>query len=235
MSIVAEYAYDAWGKILSIYNTPGTGSIGSINPLRYRGYYYDEDTDLYYLHSRYYDPEVGRFLNTDAFVSTGAGFLGFNMFAYCNNNPVDLSDSNGGRPTDALRICEETAQQRAQSFKLQKTNCGIKASKSSTSSSKSSSNKKTSDGETSNTWGLYDSKYTNPDSIYHERLFGGDYLVPSYSLNDNGFSIGADISVYRGTWETEYFDITLFDFGKAEAYAGLDDSIIGVKAMATAY
>ena len=59
-----------------------------MNPLRYRGYVYDHETGLYYLESRYYNPKIGRFLTADIFASTGQGFVGNNMFAYCGNNPV---------------------------------------------------------------------------------------------------------------------------------------------------
>ncbi len=65
------------------------------NPFRYRGYYYDYDTGLYYLQSRYYNPQRGRFLNADGYVSTGTGLPGYNMYAYCNNNPVMGYDPNG--------------------------------------------------------------------------------------------------------------------------------------------
>ena len=65
------------------------------NPFRYRGYYYDTDTGLYYLQSRYYVPQWGRFLNADGYVSTGTGLLGYNMYAYCNNNPVMNVDYTG--------------------------------------------------------------------------------------------------------------------------------------------
>lgn len=71
-------------------------AIGALNPLRYRGYVYDTETGLYYLQSRYYDPEIGRFINADAFTSTGQGLLGNNMFAYCGNNPVVYEDDSGG-------------------------------------------------------------------------------------------------------------------------------------------
>ena len=64
----------------------------------YRGYYYDTETGLYYLQSRYYDPEAGRFINADAFASTGQGILAANMFAYCWNNPVNHVDYDGGLP-----------------------------------------------------------------------------------------------------------------------------------------
>ena len=70
-------------------------TLGTHNPLRYRGYVFDQETGLYYLQSRYYDPEMGRFINADAYTSTGQGILGNNMFVYCNNNPVILTDSSG--------------------------------------------------------------------------------------------------------------------------------------------
>ena len=87
---VATYEYDAWGNILS-----SSGRLAEINPLRYRGYYYDSETGFYYLQSRYYDPENHRFINADSFASTGQGFLGTNMFAYCNNCPTIYEDPSG--------------------------------------------------------------------------------------------------------------------------------------------
>ena len=86
----AAYAYDAWGNILS-----QSGSMADRNPLRYRGYYYDSETGFYYLQSRYYDPATRRFINADVYASTGQGFVGTNMFAYCNNNPVNSADMEG--------------------------------------------------------------------------------------------------------------------------------------------
>ena len=87
----AAYTYDAWGKLFT-----STGDMAEINPLRYRGYYYDAETSLYYLQSRYYDPEVCRFINTDSFATTDIdGVLSANMFAYCENNPVINEDPTG--------------------------------------------------------------------------------------------------------------------------------------------
>jgi len=86
----AIYAYDAWGNIISM-----TGDLAELNPLRYRGYVYDQETGFYYLNSRYYDPAVGRFINADSYASTGLGFLGYNMYAYCINNPVSQIDPDG--------------------------------------------------------------------------------------------------------------------------------------------
>ncbi len=87
---VASYCYDAWGKILAC-----DGALAELNPLRYRGYVYDQETGFYYLQSRYYDPAVARFLNADSYVSTGNSVIGNNMYAYCDNNPVNRSDPSG--------------------------------------------------------------------------------------------------------------------------------------------
>ena len=91
---VAEYAYDAWGNPIIIPNAP-TSTVGTLNPLRYRGYVYDTETGFYYLQSRYYSPEISRFINADGFVGTGDGICGHNMFAYCGNNPVLRKDESG--------------------------------------------------------------------------------------------------------------------------------------------
>ena len=99
-SLVASYNYGAWGNY-SVHDDKGAkitkaSFIGHINPLRYRGYYYDRETRLYYLQSRYYDFANCRFINADTFATTDAnGFLSANMFAYCENNPVGNSDPNG--------------------------------------------------------------------------------------------------------------------------------------------
>ena len=87
----AEYVYSPWGEVIS-----AEGDLAEINPLRYRGYYYDSETGFYYLRSRYYDPENHRFINADTYASTDSGdAIACNMFAYCNNNPVVFLDSTG--------------------------------------------------------------------------------------------------------------------------------------------
>ena len=80
--------------------------MAEMNPIRYRGYYYDTETGLYYLQSRYYDPETCRFINADAFASTGLGILGTNMFVYCNNNSIMLSDGSGTLSAWALTLTD---------------------------------------------------------------------------------------------------------------------------------
>lgn len=89
---VARYTYDAWGKVLSVTDTDGNAicdadHIANLNPYRYRSYYYDIETQLYYLQSRYYDPAIGRFINGDeaCFID-----VSYNLYSYCNNLPVIL-------------------------------------------------------------------------------------------------------------------------------------------------
>lgn len=91
---VVEYNYDAWGKILSVSGSLAS-TLGQDNPFRYKGYYYDKETNLYYLESRYYDPETSRYLNADGYAQTGQGLTGLNMYAYCGNNPVNRADPDG--------------------------------------------------------------------------------------------------------------------------------------------
>ena len=98
--LAASYDYDAWGNC-TVYDSSAKvltdpTSIANLNPLRYRGYYYDAETGFYYLQSRYYDPAICRFINADTFATTDAnGFLSANMFAYCENNPIMRVDADG--------------------------------------------------------------------------------------------------------------------------------------------
>ena len=89
----ASYVYNAWGDIIS----QSDDELASINPLRYRGYVYDEDTTLYYLQTRYYDPTTGRFINADdtAYIGATGTVLSANIFTYCENNPIIKKDING--------------------------------------------------------------------------------------------------------------------------------------------
>ena len=92
---LATYVYDAWGNCTTSYFNGGATTAAQYNPFRYRSYYLDTETGFYYLQSRYYDPAVGRFINADGYVSTGQGLTGYNMFAYCGNNPTNAFDPMG--------------------------------------------------------------------------------------------------------------------------------------------
>ena len=94
-----SYAYDAWGKTTTTYYNGATAS-NLKNPFTYRGYYYDNDLGFYYLNSRYYDPDIGRWISSEPNVYTGAfdtgsGLIAYNVYAYCANNPINFSDPTG--------------------------------------------------------------------------------------------------------------------------------------------
>ena len=99
----AEYIYSPWGEVVS-----AEGDLAEVNPLRYRGYYYDSETGFYYLQSRYYDPENHRFINADSFASTGQGIVGTNMFAYVNSDPVNCIDADGKTIEYITSLYEDT-------------------------------------------------------------------------------------------------------------------------------
>lgn len=102
---VVSYVYDNWGKLISIKDVNGidvtnnVNHVGYKNPYRYRGYRYDSETEWYYLNSRYYNPEWGRFINADGLVGELGNLLGHNMFSYCKNNHVNIKDPSGCWPT----------------------------------------------------------------------------------------------------------------------------------------
>lgn len=96
-NVVARYSYDAWGVPTIQSDTSGC-SLATVNPFRYREYYYDAEIGMYYLQSRYYNPIVSRFVNVDnaqAISSFGLPCVGYNIFAYCQNTPVNSSDASG--------------------------------------------------------------------------------------------------------------------------------------------
>ena len=97
-TLVGSYTYDAWGKVTENATSADTENITETNPIRYRGYYYDTETRLYYVNSRYYDPAVKRFLNSDDELLSATSpetLTDKNYFAYCDNNPVSRTDGEG--------------------------------------------------------------------------------------------------------------------------------------------
>ena len=95
-AVVVEYKYDAWGNHEATVADETYVALAEINPFRYRGYYYDSETDLYFLQTRYYDPVVGRFISRDSIeYADPETICGLNLYAYCGNNPVMATDPTG--------------------------------------------------------------------------------------------------------------------------------------------
>ena len=96
---MVEYKYDAWGKPIARRSlTIAYETLGKLNPFRYRGYVYDEETELYYLRSRYYNPTWERFVNADPLIGTIGKINGHNQYTYCRNAPVSMVDPCGNHP-----------------------------------------------------------------------------------------------------------------------------------------
>ena len=93
-AVVVQYKYDAWGNPISKTGSM-KDSLGTLNPFRYRGYVYDEETGLYYLRTRYYSPTISRFISPDRYVYTAQGITSCDMYVYCCNMPVTYSDDSG--------------------------------------------------------------------------------------------------------------------------------------------
>ena len=89
---MVQYRYDPWGQVESVTGSLAN-TLGQLNPMRYRGYYLDAETGYYYLQSRYYEPEMRRFINADDILL--AKLTDNNLFAYCENNPVNSKDPSG--------------------------------------------------------------------------------------------------------------------------------------------
>ena len=104
---IVTYKYDSWGNIKNITDNSNV-NLGIINPFRYRSYYYDEETQLYYLSSRYYNPKIGRFINSDDGIDTDVQ-IGFNLYQYSYNNPVNLMDDTGEKPKWLKKVIKNVA------------------------------------------------------------------------------------------------------------------------------
>ncbi len=114
-NLYARYIYDSWGNIVSVRNPNGyeiadPNHYAHQNPFRYRGYYYDAESGLYYLQSRYYDPVTCRFVNADGqLAEVGDTVQGYNLYAYCFNDPVNASDNEGEWPSWAKKVATAVA------------------------------------------------------------------------------------------------------------------------------
>mgnify|MGYP000100833980 FL=1 len=241
--VVAIYTYDAWGKILQI--TDGSGNdvsgnpdhIANINPFRYRGYYYDVETGWYYLNSRYYDPTVGRFLSPDTILGANGGLQGYNLFAYCNNNPVMFADATGyalHRANTAYAILETDG--RAYIGVCMNSVTISKAIEETLKSFEEEQPKRSRYQNSDGSYSLYDNKRFDPDKTFREQIAAFDASPPNWNLKDRNVGLGSlEADLYSGGWEWEHADLSLFDFGHAELGAEFNSNQVKIGAMVSAW
>ena len=98
-TLLVQYKYNAYGECTVTYSNSGDSTTATLNPFRYRGYYFDKDLNLYYVNARYYDSVIGRWISPDEMMSGVNGSLnGFNLYVYCFDNPINMIDSSGNWP-----------------------------------------------------------------------------------------------------------------------------------------
>ena len=191
---------------------------------------YVAETGLYYLGSRYYDPETGRFLNADGLLGANGDILSYNLFAYCSNNPVNYYDPFGCSARHASRLARNKIMKAATGS----TNAEVYRTRNNT-PSKSHTGSPVDDFKNSDgSYSLYDSKRHDPDGIFHEQILSAKVSKPSFDLKNDKLTLGSvKASVMTGGWEWENFDLSLLDAGTAKFSAGYDGGVVDVSAMAS--
>ena len=221
---VVNYAYDSWGKLLSI-----TGSlkdtVGIQNPFRYRGYYYDNETGMYYLKNRYYDPGLRRFISADKYV-IGTGNIVPNLYIYCGNNPVNNCDENGhlfGKIISGLKkFVSGTKKTVGKIYTAAKTGIekaiGVKAKTSYTVKKSSTS------------WGL--GKVTVSNTSGRFKSYGGAKPITFYGgTNSNGLgktNIEAGVTVGSSVGNIGYYGNFSWSSASLTENIGMGKSTLGI-------
>lgn len=103
---LVSYAYGDFGAVTeTIADSDEARLVAKVNPFKFKGYFFDNETGFYYLKSRYYSPELGRFISADGEIGQVGDTMVMNLFAYCRNNPINLSDEGGNWPSWATKLC----------------------------------------------------------------------------------------------------------------------------------
>ena len=205
---VVQYRYDAWDRQISCDVAAGNSNaaaLSTLNPFRYRGYVYDEETKQYYLRSRYYSSVIQRFINSDV-------LCGNNQYTYCKNSPVVLSDNSGYA---CVRCFDENGLET--SLMTQFAMGGGGGGAYAATSVAMSFDK---DKDTSKEYALYDNHRFNDDSVFHEQIGVITVNEPSLDLPSIKGAAGFEFDLMTGGWEwgNDEFaaDLSLLDIGHAE-------------------
>ena len=233
---IGSYKYDAWGicttSVQSTASTFEQNIVRDYNPFRYRGYYYDTETEFYYLQSRYYDPVTGRFLNADGYINANGDMIGYNMYAYCSNSPVMYTDPTG-------LLCESNV---TIGTYAKYVNCAIQEPTGWWIAPKYSINKSyficrdfiKKFCNQSDTIALYDNKRFEDKGPFHEEILRLSYSTPSLNFLNGDLGLGSlSVDAVTGGWEWKHLDISLLDFGHAEVSAEIKNWTLEAGAFAS--
>ncbi len=201
---IVKYCYDSWGNITNIIDNSDE-NIGLENPYRYRSYYYDNETELYYLNMRYYNSKWGRFINADEIVGASDTHTGYNLFTYVGNNPVNNIDVSGrflGKLTKTIKkVAKKVINKITNAVSKPKKTKSSSSKNASTSIKKTSSTKSKSSSKKSGTFvaefGAGFGGSVNIDSVgigaYQDKTFGYSFRDGGYSNISGNGSIGIGI------------------------------------------
>ncbi len=217
-NIFAKYEYDSWGNVLSIKDNndniiTNTSHIGIVNPIRYRSYYYDNESRLYYLGTRYYNPEIKRFISPDTVVGANQDIYANNLYLYASDNPINNFEVEGNSVLGiilgyavaqaAKAVAKKVTQKKAKNTK--KNNKAKKKTVVQVTTSSTVQTNLTLGGFVKSS--LYTDVSTNSYTTYTKNVYGNDGIITIDYNNTNIFesslSLGistpvADISISKG-------------------------------------
>ena len=224
-NVVVSYAYDAWGAPLWCTGELAE-TLGKVQPFRYRGYVFDEETGLYYLRSRYYNATLSRFINADV-------LCGNNQYTYCKNSSIALIDNSGYGPT----MCFDENGCEASLLTQFGMGGGSGGSSAGLLLTRTSQKRKETSLDESGEYALYDNQRFHKDSVFHEQIAAITVDTPSVDVASLTASAGVEFDLMTGGWEwgDDAFaaDLSLLDVGHAELGASIGISGVEIAAMAS--